>query len=533
MRKSVIRKIGTVVSAITLIAMTSISVLAAQTDKVDIDRYSVDEEHLNVFVNPSVAGASIDDSNTTVMYGSEKLQIEAIKNFSDTNIPVTYKCIIDVSGSMDQARIDQAKEIISVLAKEKKDTDNITFSVMGNDLIKSAYFTDGAELMSKVDTIKVTHEDTNLYYAIVDEVRELTTYDEVNPKRCLIIFSDGADDQATGSTREEALKAIEDNHIPVFTIGLLKDKPKETEKESAKILGSFARESSGGKHYVPKLDEITSEDIAKDIVSTINSSKVIYTNIEDVDTSVKSHELKVSVKTNDGTLEDSIDIAESDIKTIRGIQETIAQPIIIEKIVEQPTAAPTAAPTPVPVEEPKTILGLNASLFWLIVAIAVVVLGVVIAIIIIMIKKKSKEEETEEEEEQPDQVSEDVDYGVTVGNSKNRAAVVNKAGNVSYSVTLTRMGKESEKAKDTFKFTVSGDYIIGRSPSKAALAFPEDTALSGAHCTLFIADRKLCIRDNGSTNGTFINGVPICGNMVVEKDDVLIIGSYEYRIFWE
>ena len=528
MRKLFIRKIGTVALTITLFVMTSISVLATQSDKIDIDRYSVDEEHLNIFVNPSIDGISVDNDNTTVMYGAEKLEIEAIKDFSDTNIPVTYKCIIDVSGSMDQARIDQAKEIISIIAREKKDTDNVTFSAMGNDIIKSAYFTDSAQLMSKVDTIKVTHEDTNLYYAIVDEVQELATFNEVNPKRCLIIFSDGADEQATGSTREEALKAIEDNHIPVFTIGLLKDNSTERSKESAKILGSFARESSGGKHYVPRLDGTTSEDIAKDILSAINTSKVIYANIEDIDTSVKSHELKVSVNTNVGTTEDSIDIAESDIKTIRGIQETILQPVIIEKVIANPTAAPTIAPTPIPEEKTKTILGIRANLFWLLLAIVVVVLGVAISVVIIMLKKKQKEEE-----EQIDEVSENVDYGVTVGNSRTQSSVGKKIENVAYSITLTRIGKESEKAKDVFKFTVAGDYIIGRSPSKASLAFPEDTALSGAHCTLFIADKKLCIRDNGSTNGTFINGVPILGNMVVEKDDVLIIGSYEYRIFWE
>ena len=41
------------------------------------------------------------------------------------------------------------------------------------------------------------------------------------------------------------------------------------------------------------------------------------------------------------------------------------------------------------------------------------------------------------------------------------------------------------------------------------------------------------MQDNNSTNGTFVNGVPITGEFVVESGDILLVGSAEYKIVQE
>ena len=105
-----------------------------------------------------------------------------------------------------------------------------------------------------------------------------------------------------------------------------------------------------------------------------------------------------------------------------------------------------------------------------------------------------------------------------------------ESGGSGMKVVLTRLGKGET---GTYNANVSGNYTIGRSASKSKLAFPDDTALSGLHCTLSSKGNHLFIKDNDSTNGTFVNGVPVSGQHELEQDDTILIGSYEYRVSWK
>ena len=83
-----------------------------------------------------------------------------------------------------------------------------------------------------------------------------------------------------------------------------------------------------------------------------------------------------------------------------------------------------------------------------------------------------------------------------------------------------------------YELTVKDEVTIGRSDS-CTLSLKEDNALSGKHCSVIYREGQVFIRDDGSTNGTFANGVPIVGELQINQDDILLIGSNEYRISWE
>ena len=61
--------------------------------------------------------------------------------------------------------------------------------------------------------------------------------------------------------------------------------------------------------------------------------------------------------------------------------------------------------------------------------------------------------------------------------------------------------------------------VIGRSKS-ADLTVPDDHALSHEHFVLFRQSRGICIRDLGSTNGTWINGRRITEQMLTLHDRI-------------
>ena len=94
-------------------------------------------------------------------------------------------------------------------------------------------------------------------------------------------------------------------------------------------------------------------------------------------------------------------------------------------------------------------------------------------------------------------------------------------------MTKVSMGEDT-----TYEIMVKGETKLGRSPEKADYAYPEDRHMSGVHCALTCFDGKLFIYDLGSTNGTQVNGVPITKPYILNCDDIIHIGSSEFRVHW-
>ncbi|RMG00882.1 MAG: FHA domain-containing protein, partial [Acidobacteria bacterium] len=60
----------------------------------------------------------------------------------------------------------------------------------------------------------------------------------------------------------------------------------------------------------------------------------------------------------------------------------------------------------------------------------------------------------------------------------------------------------------TFTFDQPDTFLIGRAES-AHLCLPEDKYFSRHHCLLEISPPQVFLRDLGSTNGTYVNGVKV------------------------
>lgn len=523
--------------------------VAAETEEalqVRLDQYAAQDGLLKLYLNHNRgAGFQVQPQDVRILFGANEMEANDVKTLQEEGTPVSYRCVVDVSGSMSQDRIDEAKTIIKDLAAKKKPGDTISITTMGNELVSTAFMSDPAEIGAAADALTLTKEDTNLYYGIVQELETLKTSNDVARKRCLLIFSDGADDQATGITQGEAETAVRESHIPVFTVALLKSADNENAREMAKILGSFARMSSGGKHFAPALSDGTDETIASSIAEAVNSSLVVSGDLSDCDVSGKEVALKISVSDAAGeTAEDSVNVPESDIKIIR--QE-------VEKL-EARTPEPVLESTPEPetevveVPQEQMILGLPAKTFYLIIVIVVIAALALFLLLFLFLRKKQQTMPEDSPGMQPGggmqmgsgmqddlSVTQGAAGGTGFGNSRtvglDSAAreTSAKAGGKPCQITLFRMGKGEEKS---FELSLTDQITIGRSASKASLPI-SDTALSGLHCSLLRKDGMVMIKDEGSTNGTFVNGVPIEGNFELHQDDIILLGSYEYRITWK
>jgi hypothetical protein len=98
------------------------------------------------------------------------------------------------------------------------------------------------------------------------------------------------------------------------------------------------------------------------------------------------------------------------------------------------------------------------------------------------------------------------------------------------SLRLTKIGSVEEQI---FRTEFAGELVIGRDPGKSSLPFTGDEMLSGRHCSISYESVGIVLRDLGSTNKTYVNGVPITDKYVLRNDDVILVGSMELRVNWE
>src|SRR3954453_16078779 len=67
-------------------------------------------------------------------------------------------------------------------------------------------------------------------------------------------------------------------------------------------------------------------------------------------------------------------------------------------------------------------------------------------------------------------------------------------------------------------FPIEGELSIGRDRQNT-LAI-EDRVLSRRHCSIQVADGKCSLRDLGSSNGTYVNGLPVTMRMLNAGDHI-------------
>ncbi len=97
-------------------------------------------------------------------------------------------------------------------------------------------------------------------------------------------------------------------------------------------------------------------------------------------------------------------------------------------------------------------------------------------------------------------------------------------------VTVTLSGDNGAVLKGQMK---NNRLTIGRDASRGAMiAVPNDGKLSGLHATLTKQGNTMTLTDNGSTNGTKVNGSKVTGPVTLKQNDTITMGSATYTVTW-
>lgn len=519
-----IRHMFVALGMVVVMATMSITVCAAG-ERDFLKDYNVEGEDLQILIAADEEESGYYEDGFSLSLSGQEIPVTGMNSVGDADLPRTIYCLVDVSGSMSGTGMEWIKQVLKSLADNMDEQDNMVIGTLGNTTVTSGFMTDRDEIDAAIDALAVGNEDTNLYSGIVESLTLLDTDSHVHQEKCLLIFSDGKDDQKSGITQSEAENAVSGRNIPVYTVAVLSENTSADENEYAKLLGSFARMSTGGKHYVADFTQEGATQTGEDITSSMENSVILHADVSQVQSDKDVLLLRVVYTSPDGSsYEDTMEVYGEELAgaVVTETEEVTEEIQSTEATTEQVTEESAT-------DEAETKKSGKSSIFVVIAIIAVLLIGGGIAVIIVMKKKQKSGNENENSVSVEDTVD---------------TVVVHRAENVIENDRKSEAGSESETCEiklmaigyETISHTlclVKGkDTTVGRNSQSDIILQSDDKKLSGIHCTLRWEDGKIYITDANSTNGTFVNGVPIkqMGRVVVHKGDTVRIGSYEYRI---
>lgn len=475
------------------------SITAFATENNDfLEGYCMSEDEILVYCSNIAEGQIPEKEQFSVSLSGTQVEINNIVS-TKSYWGVTYCVLVDISGSMQKEQLQLAQDTLTSICDQMDEYDNMLVGTLGNEVTFSELLSDKNTIREKIQGIEIiSGQDTNLYKGIMDTVAMLSSDTRVNRKKCLIILSDGKDDQKTGITKEEAEKIVDESGIAVYTVAALKQNPSKEQVENAKLLGSFARISTGGIHFVPVLDGMDGYAVGEKIVTDVNGGILIFLDTSSYEAQKDELVLRVVYTGMDETIkEDSLHFYAEELQY------------------NVPKQSVTPIPTPIPPSPDYTLYYIAGGIVLLI----TVVFG-------LLFLKKTKKNDVQDDTAWSD----GSDGGDEVKADELKSDEETPRLMNTHPVTFCAIGY-----KDV-TFTVhlqEGVWTTVGCGSEADINLIQfDRKLSKIQCQIRYEKGYLQVKNMSTENITFINGIPVqaMSTVMVKHEQKIRMGSYEYRI---
>lgn len=521
-----------------VLAFASVLYAAAAGSNPFLQGYCVRDGQLIVHcASLAYIGETFGQQDFAVTISGRECPVLDVSTVKEAGEGVTFYCLVDVSRSMRREQMEAAQEVLSAICQGMGEQDNMVIGALGTSLEVSGFLTDREAIRDEIEALAAESDYTAIYDAVIESISALQSSKECLQKKCLVIISDGDDETVIGKTRSEALRAIEDSRIPVYTVAVLRQSPTEEQRESAKNLGAFARQSAGGRDYVPDVNEYNPEETGQFISEDVHSGLILTLDSSQADLSKDEALLSVRLEMDNAVYGDDMYVYTADLP--HGQEEPSPEPPDPE-----PTEEPSPEPSdPEPTEEPSPKpLDVNRLLIW-VAAFTVLAIAVIAGAILVRKsgkKGRAKEQQAGErqQEERRQTSQEGQSRGIRPLAEEGRGTpgligyqTVGVSADIWYEVKFVAI--DHEEIVITLKIPEGKAVTIGRN-NKADMVFnPRDRHLSSVQCRLCCKRGAMNVWDMDSRNDTFVNGVPIhdMGMATVQNGDVMRLGSYEYRVF--
>lgn len=437
---------------------------------------------------------------------------------AEEKLPVTIYCLVDTSGSISKFKMKLIRNTLKTISKNMSSGDNMILATVDNTVKESQPLSTAEDREAAIDAITSSNKYTNLYSGIVTGLDRLASATDLNPVRALVVLSDGLDRQDNGMTEQEVSSAIAKTRLPIFTVALIEG---YSERSGGKVLGSFARSSCGGMHLTTVSEgssgkvnwDASGEAFGQAIWQAVSGGQYLTAELDSdsLDTTKAELQLTVSYTTANSSYTDSVTVSTSSVAV--PAEETIEE-------------APVETTEPEPEVQES-----SRSYIWVIAA--VVVLAVLAAIVLVVRNKKKKAVIIPDpphiepvDDEPPATKPVDVEPPVTEPAEPADPELLKQH------CTVELVDIPHGEHPCGFSVPMDEQVSFGRNSKSRFIIDREDSKLSGCHFSLVINKNLICVRDEHSTNGTFLNGIRIADSSwtKLESGDKLRAGSREYRL---
>jgi VWFA-related protein len=244
------------------------------------------------------------------------LKIESIIN---NETPAYISLLIDSSGSMKGAPLEEAKNAAKTFIGSLKDVDEAKIFTFNDKVIIVQDFTKDKDLLNKaIDSIAVEGTKTVLNMAAYKGLQDLES--KPSGQRFLVLLTDGKDEDISINA-DDAIDIAKNNKIPIFSIGFGENFDSESKKydeEANKALNRFSI-LTGGIFLVAKEETDLKASFSKisDLLSY--QYKVTYNSVMPKDG--KEYEIAISVKNLNEVVKDSIKATSPELSFTINIKE--------------------------------------------------------------------------------------------------------------------------------------------------------------------------------------------------------------------
>lgn len=450
----------------------------------------------------------------------------SLSTIREAQIPVTVYCLVDSASSLTETMMQQEQDVLLAISSRLHTGDTMVLSTIDAAFCQSEPLLEPESRKNAITSISRGNWRTDLYLGVDQALDSLATNTAYHTNRALVILTDGHDDNTGTVKAEELQKKIQTARIPVYTVLLGTGKPNATNQEMEN-LNAFCRGSVGGfLSSLPTDQNLTPAKAGEQIFESIQNSCVITLDVRELPEK-SDLELLVRWDVESSRFEDTILIRALDLPDLPVPEET----------------EPTETQVPEETElEPKSESKANWGLIGGIAA-GVLLLAAALGILFyrrVKAEKAAAEQETDQSQNpMPELFSEPTHISVDETEIPHTEPVESVTELVKPTpapeeprdchVTLVAILHPEQRC--ALWLTTGAEKTLGRDARADVVLNGQDKQLSGCHMALLWDGKHLLLRDNGSTNGTALNGTLCKGNTwyLLSNGDTIRAGACEYR----
>lgn len=444
------------------------------------------------------------------------------------NVPITVYCLVDTSGTVSSQQLELIKGALTKINQSMSKNDQMYVVTVSDKESGVVPLNTKDERERAIAAISSSNKTASSFYAgIVNGLNRIASSTDMNPMRAMVIFS-GCTEQILSKnseyTEDQVRTAIEKERIPIYAVS-----PAQyySHLKGNDLLDSFVRGACSGIHLttvnadnsiISNVDwDATGETFGSTIWKDITNYKYLTANLSSLslDSSDSEAKLTVTYTSSKNSYTDSM----------------LVSTVGLLKPSKEPTEPTTSAPTePTPTEDPDysiyLYVGIGAGVLVLIAAIAAV------SIISIRNAKRKAEYEAERRRAAEEAARRDAERAAHAQAWGNKAPEVQKPSQSKAACYVEIVDIPHGTHAKRFVVPFNEPVTFGRNKRAKYVLDETDTQLSSLHFSLIVQKDGLYVRDEQSTNGTYINGVTIVGAgwKKMQPGEKLRAGSREYRI---